>query len=430
MRIATELLATRPAGRFAFNTRWLITDIHVAREDLAALQELGDAGNERAELALYRILGDREDVNALTGHVERGRRRAIPELVRVHERRGDLDALLTLFRHGYGESERPLALLCGERGAHDHVAELAEKGSSTARGLLVEAAVAAGDRESLTGYATRGWEGAAHPLNLLLAAHGDTAALRGRAGHGDSHAVAKLADVFVERGDTAGMRELVAAFPHHDALPWRFAELLAAQGRSGELRSVLHQIIASQRLRPADPLAGRLADAGDVDGLRTRLWCREGVATAATPAPETVEWVVLAVTSGVLGNAAYAGLNAAIKKLWSRMQKRRTSSSADVVEPESAEPVWHTAREALEAACLAVDEHCTRIEVAVPDFTQVSYEVQHLRGRWVFTFREPTSQGGRRFRVSVPPRPEGSSRSLVMMQVPRRTAGSSIDNLF
>jgi tetratricopeptide (TPR) repeat protein len=430
LRVATEVLDAQPSGRFVFGARCLITDLHVAREDLDALQQLGDAGDERAEQALYRILGDRGDLNTLTRHVERGRHRARREVVNIYERRGDLEALRTLFRRGYSEAEQPLALLCWERGAHEHVAEIAERGGSTARSLLVDAASSEGDRESLTKYAACGYDGANSSLNRLLATQEDTAALRERADHGDHHAVAILAGVFVERGDIGGMRELVAAFPYHWQPPWQFADLLAAQGRTTELRSVLHQIIISGRVPPNERVAAqRLADAADINGLRDFLRSGAGQHSGGGAGPEMLEWVVLAVTSGVLGNAAYAGLNSAIKKLWGGMQKRRNGSSvsgADVAEAVSAGPAWHTAREALEAACLAIHQHCTKIEVAVPDFTQASFEVQHSRGRWVFIFREPTLQGGRRFQVSVPPRQEGSSHSVVVMQVPSRAAERSL----
>jgi hypothetical protein len=428
LRMATEVLEAQPSGRFVFGARCLITDLHVARGDLDALQQLGDAGDERAEQALYQVLADREDLDALAGHAQRGRRLARQELVKIYERRGDAEALRTLFRRGYSEAERPLSLLCWERGEHEHVAEIAERGGSTARGLLVNTASSEGDRESLTKYAASGYEGAGSSLNRLLALQNDTAALRERADHGDHHAVAILAGVFVEHGDTDRMRELVAAFPSHWQPPWQLADLLAAQSRTTELRSALHHIVASNRLPPDELVeAQRLADAADVDGLRALLWSG-GARQPGGAAPEMLEWAVLAVTSGVLGNAAYAGLTSAIKKLWDGMQKRRNSSpvsGADVAEAGSPEPAWHTAREALEAACLAIHEHCSRIEVAVPDFTQTSYEVQHSRGRWIFIFREPARQGGRRFQVSVPPRREGSSHSVVVMQVPSRAAGRS-----
>jgi tetratricopeptide (TPR) repeat protein len=437
LRVATEVLEAQPSGHFVFGARCLVTDVHVAREDLEVLQQLGEAGDKRAEEALFRILGDREDLSALTWHAGRGRRAARQELVKVYERRGDLEGLLALFRRGYSEAEDLAARWCWERGAHEQVSKIAERGGAMARKLLVEAAASQGDRESLTRYAARRYKDAGYRLNLLLAAQGDVAALRERASGddygfevGDSHAVAMLAEVFIERGDVDGLGGLVAAFPDDWQLPWRLAELLAAQGRTTELRSHLHRIIDSERERPDHPReARRLADAGDIDGLRECLWSRVGLGKGANVGPEMLEWVALAVTSGVLGNAAYAGLSAAISKLWGRIQNRRDAAAAsgtEAVEAVGPEPAWHTAREALEVACLAVHEHCTQVEVAVPDFAQVSYEVQHSRGRWVFVFREPAARGGRRFQVSVPPRQEGSDRCVVTMQVPSRSAERSL----
>jgi hypothetical protein len=115
----------------------------------------------------------------------------------------------------------------------------------------------------------------------------------------------------------------------------------------------------------------------------------------------------------VLGNAAYSGLSAAVSRLWQRSSARNGAAPAPAPGPAPAPAAErHTAREAFDAACLAIREHCTAIEVPVPDFATMSCDYHTSDDRWVFVFRERDHR--RRFQVSVrPPRQDG--RTVVMM---------------
>ena len=331
--------------------------------------------------------------------------------------RGDLDALQAMALDTSNpmswtvSATDALADFYWQAGEQDRVAELADRGSATAQSLLVSTAAEAADRAALTRYAARRFGDADGELADLLARQEDLVALRALADGGSLPARGRLIPLLDRRGDTGGLAGIAAGQvdPRDDRA---LATALLRHGLTAEARPVLRRMIPEKT--PADHrrrLEG-FADAADLEAFDRELFILRHGAVHGTPA-ETVAWAALAVASGVLGNAAYAGLAAAISSLWGRIQAKPAVSESAFPASRGTAPEWHTARRALDLACLAVHEHCVRIDVAVPDFATVSYDVQHSNGRWVFLFREQEG-GHRRFHVALGPhRDDGTTVVMI-----------------
>jgi tellurite resistance protein TerC len=114
----------------------------------------------------------------------------------------------------------------------------------------------------------------------------------------------------------------------------------------------------------------------------SRLQSRHDQRSAAG---HVVEWMAVAVSSGVLGNAAWAGAQAATRGL--RRKHRRLA------------PV--TEREALLLARAAVEARCHTIDVTPPQPEATRQSLyQSGAGNWIVELRDTAS--GRRFLVRIP----------------------------
>lgn len=132
---------------------------------------------------------------------------------------------------------------------------------------------------------------------------------------------------------------------------------------------------------------------------------------------EWVRWVVVAIGSGVLGNAAYQAIGKAVTHLWKlRYPEGEPSHAVEPAAEPSARlaPIQRTYQQALQLAFIAVHDHCLSVAVEVPDFKQINYTVLTTPdGRWIFTIR-PDDR--RTFTVRVPPH-DDEARTVITMYV-------------
>lgn len=378
-----------------------------------SLEKVGDlpsAGRLLTEILLAR--GDLDTLQAMAVDVRNRLSWTIADGLADHLlRRGDVERLQQMSEDYCVPAWDALAELSWRRGEHERVVQLADRGSTRAQSLLVTAAADAGDRAALEAYTEQNFERAAESLVDLFARQGDVVALSALSDGGSLPARGKLIPLLDRRGDVRGLAG-IAAGPVDPGDDRALATALVRHGLTAEAGPVLRRLIPDKTPADRRRRLEAFADAGDLEGFNREMFILRHGALHGAPA-ETMAWVALAVASGVLGNAAYAGLTAAVSTLWDRIQAKPSVSQPPYVAPRDNVPEWHTARGALDAACLAVHEHCTRIDVPVPDFATVSYDVQHSNGRWVFLFREQGS-GHRRFQVGLGPN-RGDGTTVVMI---------------
>lgn len=417
LAVAGEVLAAAaPDSRAAFGAKLLLTDVHEALGDLDAVRKLVESGFDSARPALFRLLGAREDLPALLAYAN-GDRRAMEAYLDVLSRRGDAAALGRHADAGDEAAARRLSALLVSRDEWDRLAELAEAGNRSAQSTLAARAADRNDVEALRRLAARGYADAAGWHLTVLERRGDTTALRALAERGDPQAYFRLVELLVRQGDVRGLRRLATAFASDDAA-WALASLLARTGRGEQAATVLRGLLPRDLDARERHAADHLIDQLDILRLSLFLLQRQtGDTPVAGAIPfEAVEWIVVAVSAGVLGNAGYAGIVAAISQLWRRTIASRAATAVPGADDAPAPaPVQRTEREALSIACLAVHEHCVAVDATVPDFASLRYEaINDSDGRWVFNLREPD---GRRFMVRVPPPRPSTAKVVVTMYV-------------
>jgi tetratricopeptide (TPR) repeat protein len=158
--------------------------------------------------------------------------------------------------------------------------------------------------------------------------------------------------------------------------------------------------------------------------LRQRVSNPENTFSAAIY-PDWVQWVFLAISSGVLGNAAYQGLVEAAHRAWQRVRpeerKEESGRLAEQRPPTKSPPTLRSEPEAFALACIAMHDHCMGIGADPPNLETIGYEAIHTSdGRWVMTFRE---RSGRRFMVSLPPAATEAHDLTVALFLSRRHGG-------
>lgn len=141
----------------------------------------------------------------------------------------------------------------------------------------------------------------------------DVGGLRARADGGDPRAYMELVSLLVRQGDAVRLRALALAIDD-DTAAWALASVHLQRGEADEAAAVLHALVPTDLDPTLRRVADDLADQLDLNTLRQVLtyWHAQGKPAGVLSA---AEWIVIAVSAGVLGNAAYAALAAAISKL-------------------------------------------------------------------------------------------------------------------
>ncbi|BCJ51386.1 hypothetical protein Asp14428_28610 [Actinoplanes sp. NBRC 14428] len=218
-------------------------------------------------------------------------------LADLHGDRGDLDALREAYeKHRSSAAGNVLARLLWERGDREAVRRLAMRRVSAARELLVRPAAEAADHRTLLDLVYLGSRTARGALIPLLDRLGDRSLLTALAHATDD-------------------RDPHAPDVHED---WALAEALLRHGLDEEALPVLRATVPQYAFGNDQR---RLAELTDARELYRHLWKMRYGALTGVP-EEALTWVALAIGSGVLGNAAYSALSAAVSGLWQRVAAR------------------------------------------------------------------------------------------------------------
>jgi hypothetical protein len=371
----------------------------------------------------------------MAGAKDRERELALEVLIALYVGNGDLDGLQELHRGGVEAATNQFFTMLADRGEWTGLLAYARRGSHTANNA-VWALWGSGAREQLEVLAAEGNHYAQYYLARLLADRdddeglwrqmragnetaeravvdrlrraGDTGALEGLSGEGSVPANEELVDILIRRGDIDGLRRVARPGDVHAARG--LARLLMDDG-DYEQACVLLEPFYGQAGGPRSP-----ERAWELLVATSSADHREPGATAT---PEWVQWVAVAIGSGVLGNAAYQALIESATRTWKRLRAEPRSRAVEPapVPAVPAAPEHRSEREAFLLACIAVHDRCKEIDAEVPDFARIGYDAMNTGdGRWVFTLRE---EGGRKFTVRIPPPRATSGDIVVAMYVTR-----------
>ncbi|MEV6305185.1 hypothetical protein AB0M02_37635 [Actinoplanes sp. NPDC051861] len=228
--------------------------------------------------------------------------------------------------------------------------------------------------------------------------------------------------LLADSGDVARLRQMTftegqagwfAAVALRDLVGDEGLAELAVQGSAGAATKLVEDL---WRRRDVAGLA-RLSEAGVREAAERleRYANEQSVHGPISGMPtEALEWVAVAIGSGVLGNAAYQGLTELVTRTWKRLRPA-VPEAAPAPAPA---PRLRGEAEAFLLACTAVHDYCVRSDAAIPDFGTVTYDAVHGGDdRWSFTIRE---RAGRRFQVRVPPLAGDDTTPNVVMVALRR----------
>jgi hypothetical protein len=223
-----------------------------------------DAGHGLAASELAKLLAKRGDLDGLRARADTGDEYAASELAKLLAKRGDLDGLRALADSGHGMAALQLAALLSDRGDLGEAKQIlrarADAGDVTAAILLAERGDLGEVEQIPRARADAGDQTAA----ILLAERGDLGEAEHipRARADGRYAAWLAARRLAELGDLDGLRARADAGEGFAAL--RLAKLLAERGDLDGLRA---RADAGDEYA-ASELAKLLAKRGDLDGLR------------------------------------------------------------------------------------------------------------------------------------------------------------------